>query len=73
MYNILVCDDDKEIENIGKQEEKATTKQIEMLKKYYQGEQLSKLLAFNKLEKIEEISKTKASELISKIMEKQNG
>lgn len=69
----LACDDNKEIENIGKQEEKATTKQIEMLKKYYQGEQLNKLLAFNKLENIEEISKSKASELISKIMEKQNG
>ena len=43
-----------------------------MLKSYYQGEQLQKLLAYNKLSKIEDMPKAKASELIKKIMEKQN-
>lgn len=67
----LACDDDKEIENIGKQEV-ATPKQIEMLEKYYQGEQLKKLLAYNKISNIEDMPKAKATELIGKIMEKQN-
>jgi hypothetical protein len=67
----LACDDDKEIENIGKQEY-ATPKQIEMLEKYYQGEQLKKLLAYNKISSIEDMPKAKATELIGKIMEKQN-
>lgn len=52
--------------------EKASDKQIAMLKNYYQGEQLQKLLAYNKLTKIEDMPKSKASELIGKIMEKQN-
>ena len=53
-------------------DDKASEKQIAMLKSYYQGEQLQKLLAYNKLSKIEDIPKAKASELIKKIMEKQN-
>ena len=52
----------------NKVEKKATPKQIEILNKYYNGENLDKLLEANKLEKIEDISMTKASELISKIM-----
>lgn len=53
-------------------DDKASEKQIAMLKSYYQGEQLQKLLAYNKLSKIEDMPKAKASELIKKIMEKQN-
>lgn len=52
----------------NKVEKKATPKQIEILNKYYNGENLDKLLEANKLEKLEDISMTKASELISKIM-----
>lgn len=54
----------------GRNERKASPKQIEILKKIYQGENLDKLLKFNKLEKIEDISLQKASELISKNMKK---
>ena len=53
-------------------DDKASDRQIAMLKNYYQGEQLQKLLAYNKLSKLEDMSKAKASELIKKIMEKQN-
>ena len=56
----------------GRNERKASPKQIEILKKIYQGENLDKLLKFNKLEKIEDISLQKASELISKNMKKEN-
>lgn len=50
---------------------KASPKQIEILKKIYQGENLEKLLKFNKISKIEDISLQKASELISKNMKKE--
>lgn len=50
-------------------ERKATDKQIELLKKYYVGDTLEKLLKTNNLEKIEDISLKKASELIKKIKE----
>ena len=49
----------------------ASSKQIEILKQYYTGENLSKLLEFNKISKLEDISKEKATELINRIMEKQ--
>lgn len=48
---------------------KATDKQIELLKKYYVGDTLEKLLKTNNLEKIEDISLKKASDLIQKIKE----
>lgn len=51
-------------------ERKASPKQIEILKKIYQGGNLDKLLKFNKISKIEDISLQKASELISKNMKK---
>ena len=63
------------INNQGEQTEKtesqevkkATPKQIEYLLKFYKGEDLEKLLNANNLQKIEDISVTKASELISKL------
>lgn len=51
---------------------KATEKQIAILRSKYQGEYLQKLLDANKISKLEEMPKAKASELIGKIMEKQN-
>ncbi len=50
--------------------QKASPKQIELLAKNYTGENLAKLLQVNKIEKLEDISITKASELIKKIYEK---
>lgn len=56
----------------NKVEKKATPKQIETLNKYYNGENLYKLLETNKLEKLEDITMTKASELIGSLMKKGN-
>ncbi len=49
--------------------EKATPKQISMLLDNYKGEALTKLLRGNNIEKIEDMSKAKATELIGKIFE----
>ena len=46
---------------------KASPKQVELLAKKYTGEDLAKLLEVNKIEKLEDISMTKASELIKKL------
>ena len=51
-------------------ERKASPKQVEILKKNYTGDNLAKLLEVNKIEKIEDLPLTKASELITKIMNK---
>ena len=53
------------------EEKKASPKQIEYLLKYYKGEDLNKLLKANNLEKIEDMSISKASELISKLKKKE--
>lgn len=50
-----------------KEDKKATPKQIEFLKSVYQGENLNKLLATQKVAKIEDISLETASTLIDKI------
>ena len=50
---------------------KATPKQIELLQKVYTGDNLTKLLAANGISKLEDISMTKASEIIGKL--KKNG
>lgn len=53
-----------------KEEVKATPKQIELLLKIYKDDNLSKLLEINKIQKIEDITMKKASELISKNVKK---
>jgi len=50
-----------------KQEKKASPNQIEFLAKTYEGENLEKLLKANNLTKLEDMSMSKASELIGKI------
>lgn len=49
----------------------ATPRQVELLKKYYQDEKLTKLLQVNNISKIEELPMTKASELLSKLIKKE--
>lgn len=75
-YKISTGDDpDKEAspENGYKRDEvKASPKQVEMISKYYVGENLTKLLETNNIEKIEDLTLKKASELISAIMKKGN-
>ena len=51
-------------------ERKASSKQVEILKKYYTGENYTKLLQANNIEKVEDISMKKASFLISKLRER---
>ncbi len=60
----------KSIGQESKEEQKATPKQIEILNKVYQGENLDKLLKANNISKIEDLTLTKASELISKLQKK---
>ena len=54
----------------GKGSLKASPKQIELLKKVYVGENLTKLLENNKIENLEELPMEKANLLIKSIMEK---
>jgi len=53
-----------------KVEKKASQKQVDMLEKYYKGENLEKLLKENNIKKLEDIGMTKASEIIKKIMDR---
>lgn len=56
--------------SIGITERKASPKQVEILVKKYTGDNLIKLLQANNIEKIEDISSAKASDLISQIYKK---
>lgn len=66
-FGLATEDDDAQSLSTEKEDKKATPKQIELLNKYYQGDNLTKLLEMNKISKIEDLSINKASELISKI------
>ena len=50
-----------------KSERKASPKQIELLQKYYTGENIEKLLQVNNISKIEDLPMQKASDIISKL------
>lgn len=65
----------EEVENaIANQEEQLITDgQMKVILKTYQGENLSLLLERNNIEKLEQMTRSKASELISKLKEKRNG
>lgn len=67
-YKISTEEDPDQEASTEIKEVKATPKQIQTLKKYYVGENLIKLLNSNKIATIDELSKDKASELISKIV-----
>lgn len=51
-------------------DEKATEKQLKVIGYYYKDENLEKLLIANNIDKIEDLPKTKATEIIKKINEK---
>ena len=53
-----------------KEDKKASPKQIELIQKYYQGENLTKLLELNNLDNLEDMSINKASEILSKLFAK---
>ena len=62
--------DGNDDEAINSEERKASPKQVEILAKNYTGENLEKLLKMNGIEKLEDMTMTKASELIGKIISK---
>lgn len=71
---MVATGDDPEVESpeqkantVKPNDRKATPKQVEMLLRYYKGENLTKLLTANNIEKIEDIPMKKASELIGKL------
>lgn len=63
----------EEVQGTGKTAQngkKASPKQVEILAKNYTGDNLTKLLELNGLERLEDISMAKASELITKLYAK---
>ncbi len=62
--------DGNDDEATNSEERKASPKQVEILSKNYTGENLDKLLKMNGIEKLEDMTMTKASELIGKIISK---
>ena len=49
---------------------KATSKQVELISKYYKDENLTKLLEINNVSKLEDLTIQKASEIIKKVSDK---
>ena len=71
-YSLLMAfglaTEDDDAQSLSKDKfRKATPKQVDLLTKYYKGENLTKLLESNGIEKIEDLAIEKASELIGKI------
>ena len=69
---LVATGDDAEKESLEenmntKSERKASPKQIELLQKYYTGENLEKLLQVNSISKIDDLPMQKASDIISKL------
>ena len=62
--------DGNDDEATNSEERKASPKQVEILAKNYTGDNLYKLLKMNNIEKLEDMTMTKASELIGKIIAK---
>lgn len=60
-------DAEKDSPDVRMNDRKASPKQVEILSKAYTGENLSKLLTMNGIERIEELPMRKASELIGKL------
>lgn len=72
-FGLATDDDDAQSltqESEVQEERKASPRQIDVLLKSYQGENLSKLLQANNIERIEDMPMAKASDLIKRIMER---
>lgn len=74
-YSLLMAfglaTEDDDAGGIDSEERKATEAQIAILRKVYTGDNLTKLLQVNNLERLEDITARKAFELIKVIKEKQ--
>ena len=69
-FGLATEDDDAQSLSSERTERKASPKQIEVLKKVYSGDNLQKLLSANGFDKIEDLPISKASELISKLKQR---
>lgn len=69
-FGLATEDDDAQSLSTGKEERKATAKQIEILENNYTGDNLRKLLEANNIESLDDMPISKASELIGKLMER---
>lgn len=73
LSGLFMIDNEKDSDATNQQtkeessEKKATQKQVEVLANVYKGDNLTKLLEAQNIKRIEDLSMTKASELISKI------
>lgn len=65
--------DGNDDEATNSEERKASPKQVEILARNYAGENLEKLLKMNNIDKLEDMSMTKASKLIGMLIEKRKG
>ena len=75
LNGLFLIDDVKDSDTTNKgneqqEEKKASPKQIDILSKYYTGDNLTKLLNSNNIENLEDMPMKRATELISVIMEK---
>ena len=74
LNGLFLIDDQKDADTdeYAKQqeEEKATEKQLKLIEYYYKDENLQKLLLANNIDNIEDLPKTKATEIIKKLNEK---
>lgn len=61
---------DNKMNTVNKGEKKATAKQIELIANTYKGDNLTKLLSVNKIDKLEDLTLKKASEIISALKER---
>lgn len=66
-FGLATEDDDAQSLSTPKEEKRASYKQIQMLQKYYTGDNWQKLLDANNIQNIEDMTMSKASELIGKI------
>lgn len=78
LNGLFGIDDNKDSDTINiqskeeKEDKKISPKQMELIQKYYQGENLTKLLEVNNLENLEDMSINKASEILSKLFKKKD-
>lgn len=66
-FGLATVDDDAQCMS---EEKKATPRQVEILVSAYQGDNMTKLLQVNNIQRIEDMPMTKASDLIGKLMER---
>lgn len=69
-FMVATGDDPENESPESKQIVKATPKQIKILAENYTGENLTKLLEVNHIQKLEDMPKQKATELVGKLMER---